>query len=409
MPPSSHRSYTIALSVGELSGDEHAAHVIVEMQRLASAAGVATTFIGMGGKNLSAQGCSLIVDATKSGGIMGFGEVLRSFKSIKNSFKIMKALFLAPQKPDLLIVVDYPDFNLRLSKIAKKHNVPVLYFIPPKLWAWRSGRLKAIRATITAIAAIFPFEKEFYVRRGYNSITFVGHPFCTAPELRPPSKQEQIYARECLKLHTTLPTLAILPGSRPSEIRRNLPVLRKALSLIKATTPEVQFVVPVASSLAEAHLHEITEQLNGATIVRGQSLETLRAADAALLKSGTSNLQAAFLEIPAAMFFIASPVAAFVVKRLVKLKEFSPVNIVLPHSIRELVQDTCTPEALAQEALELLQNAEKRHEIISRYKEVKELLRGDKSAFHEMELQNETPYTRVAKMALELLMKRGDS
>jgi len=348
-------SYRIAISSGELSGDEHASHVV----KAFSALHPDTEFKGMGGRNLRDEGVETVVDSESSASVMGFYEVVLSLNKILASMKTMKNL-LSSWRPDMLIIVDYPDFNIRLAKFARKLNIPVFYYIPPQLWAWRSGRAKTLKEVIDTLAVIFPFENEFYRKQGLQNSVYVGHPFSD-------SQKDLDYDRtvflKSLGLSPDKPVVAILPGSRKSEITRHLEPVLGALEILQKRNPDLQVVIPVATSLGVEDLaKKIPDNLN-LRVIKGNSVNTLRCADAGLLKSGTSNLQAAYAGLPFSMFYKTGILAELIVKSLVGIKEYSIVNVIRSGTVKETLQREATPEVLARELEDLLVNDERRETL----------------------------------------------
>jgi len=348
----------IALSVGEVSADEHAVRLIAAIKKLSPNA----QFRGMGGRHCRESGVETIVDSEKSASVMGFGDVLASLTKILAALKALKKL-LIDWKPDLLILIDFPDFNLRLAKFAKKLGIKVCYFIPPSIWAWREGRVNLIKRDIERAALIYPFEEEFYRKHGYKNALFVGHPFSEELDSKhaKPSKDKISWCRE-QALDPEKPLFAILPGSRKKELDRHMPALNGALKLLLKAHPEVQIVFGLASNLREKDLvSRLSPELK--VHISYDSLELFEFADAALLKSGTSNLQAAFFELPFTMFFKAPLISEAIVRTFVKVKEYSIVNVIRAHSVAELIQREVTPKRLAQEMQELLFDKEKRSQL----------------------------------------------
>jgi len=340
--------YRIAISSGELSGDEHASHVV----KAFSALHPDTEFKGMGGRNLRDEGVETVIDSESSASVMGFYEVILSLNKILASMKTMKNL-LSSWRPDMLIIVDYPDFNIRLAKFARKLNIPVFYYIPPQLWAWRSGRAKTLKEVIDTLAVIFPFENEFYRKQGLQNSVYVGHPFSD-------SQKDLDYDRtvflKSLGLSPDKPVVAILPGSRKSEITRHIEPVLGALEILQKRNPDLQVVIPVATSLGVEDLAKnIPDHLN-LRVIKGNSVNILRCADAGLLKSGTSNLQAAYAGLPFSMFYKTGILAELIVKSLVGIKEYSIVNVIRSGTVKETLQREATPEVLARELEDLLVN-----------------------------------------------------
>ena len=385
----------IAVSAGELSGDEHAARLVSSIQALLPNA----TIKGMGGKNLRARGVDTIVDCEKSGSVMGFGDVLKSAGKIWSAMRSMKEL-LQSWQPDILILIDYPDFNLRLASFAKSRGIKVFYFIPPSVWAWRSGRTQSIKRFVDGAALIYPFEEAHYRNAGYDNAHFVGHPFCDLERLRPFNPEERAAWRKEHGLNEGATLLTIFPGSRTSEIKKNAALLQGTISLIHASHPEVQIAIAAATSAISQELRQILGTSLSAQIVDNQSIELLKSADAGLLKSGTSNMQAAFTGLPCSMFYRTSPIAAFIARKLIHLKEYSPINLIRGGTVREFVQEEALPENLAQEAESLLFDEARRSNMLAALAEVRQALgfQGSDARF----AGSTNAYERAAQLVLNL-------
>ncbi len=362
-------SLKVAFSAGEPSGDEHLARVL-------DALGKTTSYEarGMGGRSVRELGCQTVVDCERHGSLMGFVEVALAARSVYQTFTTMTAL-LTSWKPDILVLVDYADFNLRLAKRAHALGIKVLYYITPQVWAWRRSRIQLFSRYIDRAAVIFPFEPAIFSEGGYDRAIFVGHPFSDtlAKHIDPDDSMRDSFFNE-FSLDGTRKLLTIFPGSRSSEISRLLPVAIETARRLERRHPEVQICLGVAPAVA----HKVRESLSSSKVtlsaIEGRSLDLLRYGDAALLKSGTSNLQAAFLDMPFSMFFKSSALSEFVVTHFVKIKEFSIVNVIRPGTVRELLQDFATPEALANEATELLFDETRRSCLLRGFAEVRSAL-----------------------------------
>lgn len=375
----------IVISAGEPSGDEHAAKLMASLRLIMPGA----SFSGMGGSALRGAGMNICVDSDVSGAVMGFFPVIAALGRIKNALTQMREL-LRNWKPDALVLVDYPDFNLRLAKTAKQLGIPVLYFIPPKMWAWRPSRIEQFHRLIDCTALIYPFEKKFFSDHNYKNAYFVGHPFVTelAPDM--PSTEQRRAFTDKLKIAANSRLVALLPGSRNSEIRRLLNPTLEALALIKDKHPNVMGVLALAPSVNESWVRENIPGDAPLVVSRGNALEVMKFAEVGLLKSGTSNLQAAFLNLPFVMYYETSALSAFIARKLVKLSEYSPVNIVRPGTIKELIQEEVCAERIFTELSNLLDSSAAQEQIRSSLNEVRlalssyehiPLFEGSKSAY----------------------------
>jgi lipid-A-disaccharide synthase len=286
---------------------------------------------------------------------MGFAELIRSIGSIFSSFSAMKEL-LVGWRPHLLILVDYPDFNLRLARFAHSRGVRVLYYIPPKVWAWRAGRIRQLAAYVDHIAAIFPFEREFYKARGYSALSYVGHPLIDrCSELRlAPARDE---------------TLLILPGSRTFEVERILPPSLRVLRRLQESYPNLKGKVIVAPNMSIEWIRGVAAGVLGAREVdqiewsREDALAAMGRARVGLLKSGTCNLEGALAGLPFISLYSGSWFSNLLVSLFVPLKEYSPVNIMRSGTVREFMQVRINEEALERELRKLVAEGEERSRV----------------------------------------------
>ncbi len=385
----------VAFSAGEVSGDEHAAKLCRALQGTLES----VSFKGMGGSALKAAGCELHIDCEKLGSVMGIQEVLARYRDIKRSFTEMKQL-LSDWHPDLLILVDYPDFNLRLAKAAKSLGIPTLYFIIPKMWAWRQGRVKSFAKYIDHAATIFPFEGDFLTKHGYKKSIYVGHPFSS----------DSMFSRACAEKAGFLTslgashqkrTLTLLLGSRSNEISAHLDLMTEGLKSLKERFPDLQFLVPLTKNTEIEKVMQRLRGINDIFVFRNQSINAMAAGDVGLIKSGTSNLQAVFCDLPFVMFYKIGKISAFLVRLIIQIKEFSIVNILRANTISELLQEDLTPERIVKEVGDLLENSERRAEMRRHFMEIRESL----SSFdQDAEFTNcTTPYERTAKLVKRIL------
>jgi lipid-A-disaccharide synthase len=329
----------IIVSAGELSGDEHAAKVISALRALDPA----IECRGMGGRNLRAAGVITDVDSETAASVMGFGELFGSLGRVLGALRTMQRL-IRSERPDLLITVDFAEFNMHLAAAARAAGVPVLNYISPQVWAWRRYRVKAIARSINQAAVIFPFERDFFSANGYPNAVYVGHPFADEWRETPPDRAKLLGE---IGLDPARPTVVVLPGSRRAEVERHLTIMRSALDLVRRDYPTVQAVIAVAPTIDRAAVTAVSGERPWLRVTQGNAIDMMRIGDAGLLKSGTSNLQGAFCGLPFAMFYRTSPLSAFIVRRWVDLTEYSIVNVLRPGTVPELVQDDATPEATA--------------------------------------------------------------
>jgi lipid-A-disaccharide synthase len=333
---------------GEASGDLYGATLATEFRELSPE----TRLLGMCGDRTRGAGVETLVDANVMA-VMGIVEVLEHLPVIVKGFNILKARLLS-DPPRLLILIDYPDFNLRLAKVAKKAGVQVLYFISPQVWAWRSGRITGIGKVVDRMAVLFPFEVPFYEKAGIP-VSFVGHPLLdmVAPAL------ETRQAAAALGLDPARRTVGLFPGSRKSVIKRLLPVILESAALLKARLPELQFVLPLAASLRPG---DIAEALGASglevTVISGRNHDVMSACDAAISVSGTVIMELALVGVPTVLIYKVSPLTYQIGKRVINVPHIGICNIVAEKRlIKELIQHEANPVAIADEIDALLNDA----------------------------------------------------
>ena len=305
---------------------------------------------GMGGDELRNAGGEVLFDI-KEHSVMGFVEVLFKLPAI---YKLKQACarVMEERKPDCLLVIDYPGFNMRLAAMAKARGIPVVSFIAPSAWAWRRSRAKGVVKVVDKIASIFPFEYDLYKEYGAD-IEFVGHPLVDI--VKPHLPREQAEAKAGKKPGRKL--ILLMPGSRAMEIERLLPVILAAGALLKKQLPEVDFAMPRAVTIPREIL---AEQIKASgipvTITEGDNYDVMSVADLALATSGTVTLEAALCGLGCVILYKTSPVSYTIAKQVVDIPFIGLPNIVAGRSILpELIQGACTPEKIAETALNLLQ------------------------------------------------------
>jgi lipid-A-disaccharide synthase len=375
----------IMIVTGEASGDLHGANLIDAVTRLSPE----TRFFGVGGRRMSDAGCEILIPGAELA-VMGIVEVVSQFPVLWRSFQHLKGILKGPRKPDALVLIDFPDFNLQLAKHAKRAGVPVLYYVSPQVWAWRRGRVKTIASVVDSLAAIFPFEPSYY--EGLNLLVkYVGHPLL--------DEFAQNYTRDNLRQQLSISAerkvIGLFPGSRRNELHSMLETLVAAANLIRDRYPNVHFLVPIADTLTTAEVAaKFTEGLPVSFLESGQAsiYAIASSCDTVLSVSGTVTLQVALSETPMAIFYKLSPLSYAIGKRLVSVKHFGLPNIVAQEQVvPEFLQELATSEALAEEALHVLND--------SSYAEaMRDGLRRMKSKLGEPGCS-----TRVAEMLLAML------
>lgn len=330
---------------GEASGDLHGATLARALRALAPGA----RLYGMGGRAMAAAGVELYVDATGDAAVGGT-EAVGGLPALYRAYRRLRATLQGPERPDALVVIDFPEFNLRLAGAARRAGVAVVYFIPPQVWAWRPWRVRLMRRVVSLVLAAFPFEAALYRRAGVP-VAFVGHPVVDALA-GAPSRDE---ARKSLGLSGDGPVIGLLPGSRRHEVERVLPVMREAAALVLARHPDARFVLAQAATVERAAL----EAPSGPPlcIVPSSTYAVMRAADLLLVTSGTATLEAALLGTPMVVCYRLSRLTELLFARLVRIPWISLANITLGRAVvPELYQRGLSAATLAREALALLES-----------------------------------------------------
>ncbi len=336
----------ILISAGEASGDIHAAAVTAAIKKIDSSAQV----FGMGGEALRAAGGEVLFDI-KDHGVMGFVEVI---KKLPDLFKLRSdfAKVMDERKPDCMVVVDYPGFNMKLAKLAHDKGIPVVSYIAPSAWAWNKGRAKNVAKIVDKVACIFPFEYDVYKEAG-APVEFVGHPLL---DIVHPS-MEKAEATAWAGKESGRPLVLIMPGSRLMEIEKMLPNLLAGAKLLQEQMPQVQFAMPRAGTIPVEMLQDKIKA-SGLTvkITEGHNYDLFSVADLALATSGTVTLEAALCGLPSIIVYRTSALNAFIARRVINIPNIGLPNIVAGRQILpELLQENFTPEKLAATAVELLQ------------------------------------------------------
>ncbi len=354
---------------GEASGDLHGANLVRALRKQAPS----LLFFGMGGDELARAGVELLFSAARIS-VVGLMEVFSHLGDILAAKRALTRA-LRERHPDLLILIDFPDFNLIIAKQARKLDIPVFYYISPQVWAWRSGRVQKIARLSERIGVILPFEKDFYARQGVH-VDFVGHPLMDAVQTSGESDRYRIE----LGLAPGTRLVGLLPGSRTREIGAMLPVFLEAARLIAGTiTAGTAFVIPSASTVAEEHIREIAapfrEELD-VRILSENRYDLMAACDAVVAASGTVTLELAILGVPTVTCYRVSPRTYFLGRLLVRgLEWFSLVNLIAGRAvIPELLQNEVNPERIAEELTPLLTDKERRGEMIAGLAEVRKKL-----------------------------------
>ena len=363
---------------GEASGDLHGSRLIAAMLERDPS----LHFCGIGGPEMKKCGVELLYDASKIA-VVGLFEVISHGSHLIRAQRILRAR-LKKEKPRLLILIDFPDFNLLLARQAKKRGVPVFYYISPQVWAWRSGRVKTIDRLTDGIGVILPFEEDFYRQRGVAKAKYVGHPLLDTVESC--MSREAFCSLNGIDSNCTL--IGLLPGSRSKEIRSLLPEFLRAAEMFKQRSSEpAVFLIPQAPTiesdeLAEAGIEDINPHLDIRVIGRDR-YELIAACDAVLTASGTVTLEILLLNTPMVVAYKLSPMTFLIANLLIKLGQFSLVNlgffslvnlIAGKAVVLELLQDEAHAEAMSDELFQLVYDQQRRTTQISEFRIIRDKL-----------------------------------
>jgi len=372
----------VLIIAGEASGDMHGANLAREMKKQDAS----IVFFGVGSRHMRDAGVRMLADAADIS-VVGATEVLTHLGAIYRVYRTLK-VFLKRERPDLLVLIDFPDFNIMLGKAAKKLGIPVLYYISPQVWAWRKGRIKTIARLVKAMIVILPFEVPLYQKAGVD-VRFAGHPLTDVVR----SSYTQTEARSQFGLDPKKRTLALLPGSRTGEITHLLPDMLKAAAILSRRFGDLQFVLPVAPTLSQEFVRTILrESPVSVTMTDGRVYDVLRASDAALVTSGTATLETGLMAVPMVIVYRVSGLSYFIGRLIVDVEHIGLVNIVAgKRVVPELVQEESTPLNMADAVARFLDDA-------GYHAQTREALAGIRSRLGE-----EGAGARIASVVLELL------
>ena len=337
----------IMISCGEASGDLYAGALAAELRQRVPDAEI----FGFGGPRLKAAGGELLGDFGRFS-VTGLTEALRV---VPRSLAMLRRLTEAARqrRPEVFVAIDFPDFNFRLMAALRRLGIPVVYYVSPQLWAWRSGRMKTMQAGVDRVLVIFPFEEPIYRAAGVD-VQFVGHPLV---DLARPGEPRSSFLRD-RGLVPEAPTVALLPGSRRNELQRTVPVMVAALPLIRARVPGVQFTVACAPHIEDwqyAPLMTAGDGFKPPVLVHDRSDDVIASSDVAITASGTATVQCALHERPMVVVYRLSPLTFLIGKPFVKVDTYAMPNLVAGKRIvPELIQDDFTPERVADETVMLL-------------------------------------------------------
>ena len=351
------RYYIIA---GEASGDLHGSNLIRELQQVDTAADIRC----WGGDKMQATGARLVKHYRELA-FMGFTEVLKNLGTIFKNLRFCKADILQ-YKPDTLILIDYPGFNLRIAEWAKQQGLKVIYYISPQVWAWKANRVKMMKQCIDKMICILPFEKKYYKDKWNWEVEYVGHPLVEVIEE---------FRINSLELRVETPyggnIIALLPGSRKQEILKKLPIMLE----VAKDFPAYQFIVAKAPGLEESFYNELLAPYNNVSSVVNKTYALLAQAKAALVTSGTATLETALFGVPEVICYKGNSLSYHIAKRLIKIKFIGLVNLIMDKEVvKELIQNDLTPKNLQQELERLLTDGAKQQQLKEDYAALKRLL-----------------------------------
>lgn len=351
----------IMISVGEASGDLHGASLATALQSMQPDIKI----FGMGGQAMKAAGVNIAYDIADLG-VIGFVEII---KNLPKLFRLRDNLaeLMERERPDVLVIIDYHGFNIRLAKIAKKKGIPVISYICPKVWAWGRGRAKDVAETVEKVAAIFPFEVDVYKEAGAN-VDFFGNPLLDIVKTSMPKEE----AVQFFGVNPQEPVILLLPGSRQQEIINLLPVMLTSAKKIMEKLPKAQFLLPVASTISREMLMQIINSHHvPVTLTEKNTYDLMNIADMGIAASGTVTLEAALLKLPTVIIYKVAALSYLIGKIIVKIPYISLPNIVAGRKIvPELVQSAANTDNIAKESLTILTDPAARNEIIKDLEEM---------------------------------------
>jgi lipid-A-disaccharide synthase len=344
---------------GEASGDLHGSNLIKELCLLDAAADIRC----WGGDKMEAAGAKLVKHYRQLA-FMGFVEVIKNLRTIFKNLAFCKK-DIAANRPDVLILIDYPGFNLRIAKWAKQQGLKVIYYISPQVWAWKENRVKMMKEYIDKMLVILPFEKDYYKTKWNWAVEYVGHPLVQViDEFKQQSKRKTVEAQYSN-------TIALLPGSRKQEILKKLPVMLA----VSKRFPTYRFVVAKAPGLEESFYDELLKSFSNVSYVSDQTYNLLLQSKAALVTSGTATLETALFNVPEVICYKGNAISYQIAKRLISIKYIGLVNLIMDKEVvKELIQDDMNEEALSHELDLLLNDPAKQKQIAEDYAALGELL-----------------------------------
>jgi lipid-A-disaccharide synthase len=360
----------IMIVAGEASGDTHAAKLVRAIREAAPATDF--EFFGATSHRLREAGVTEIVNADDFS-VVGLPEIAKALPMFWNDFQKLKRAALE-RKPDAVVLVDFPDFNLKLAKALKKQGLKIIYYISPQLWAWRKYRLRTIKKYVDLVLTILPFEQGWYQKHGVSHVRYVGNP--TVREVHSNLTKKQFCTKH--NLDPAKPIVALLAGSRHKEIARILPEMLETAALMARQNAALQFVVALAGTRRAEEVEEARRRAKNLpenlSVVKGETHEALNASDAAAVTSGTATLETAIIGTPMAIVYKTSPLNYKLLRPLISVEHFGLINLIAEERLAlELIQDDFSPETLSKELFRLLEPNEN-HKMRERLKQVTDKL-----------------------------------
>jgi len=366
---------TVMIIAGESSGELYGSLLAKALKRKRPD----SRLIGVGGERMREAEVELVSGISDAFGIV---EAVSAFRKIRIAFrKTINAL--KEFRPDVLVLIDYPDFNLKVAKTAKSLGIKILYYVSPQVWAWRKGRVRKIASLVDRMAVVLPFEEKLYGHVGLPS-EFVGHPILEEIEavlgrdLTEQADENRRLFKAALGFDTNRPLLSLLPGSRPSELVRHLPLMREVVGKFRSDPSmkgkDYQFCMPLAPNTDEERYRSDMEAImaDGVVVSKGESVRVLGASDMAVVTSGTATFQAALLEVPMVVVYKLSPITYLLGKLIIKVKHISLVNLLAGRGVvAELIQKRANPGEIMKELGMILFDEEYRKDMIRHFREIK--------------------------------------
>jgi lipid-A-disaccharide synthase len=351
---------------GEASGDLHGSNLIKELKKQDAEADIRCW-----GGDLMQNAGGTLVKHYRDLAFMGFVEVVANLSTILKNLKFCKE-DIEHFKPDALVLIDYPGFNLRIAEWGKQQGYKIVFYISPQVWAWKENRVKKMKQYIDKMLVILPFEKDYYKDRWQWDVEYVGHPLVQVIE----------HAQEDLKNEAPLANkkiIALLPGSRKQEVAKKLPVMLD----VSKDFPDYQFIIAKAPSLTDDFFAQFIDQYPNVSTVSNQTYKLLLQSSAALVTSGTATLETALFGVPEVICYKGSPISYLIARQLIKVKYICLVNLIMDKEVvKELIQDEMNPVKIKEELNRLLNDETRKQQLQTEYAELKHLLTkgGDASA-----------------------------